>query len=146
LADRYVIERQLGRGGMATVFLAHDLKHDRDVAIKVLDPELSAAISSERFHREIHIQARLRHPHVVTFIDSGDAEGLLYYVMTYVEGESLLARAFAQRHCPRGRVDGAAIVTPTLLLRRSSSITSRQIPPSCPTRSRRPTIRNPQLR
>src|SRR5688572_21954564 len=92
LADRYVIQRPLGRGGMATVFLARDLKHDRDVAIKVLDPELSAAISGERFHREIQIQAKLRHPHVVTLIDSGDADGLLYYVLTYVEGESLRER------------------------------------------------------
>jgi formylglycine-generating enzyme required for sulfatase activity/dienelactone hydrolase len=92
LADRYVIQRPLGRGGMATVFLARDLKHDRDVAIKVLDPALSAAISGERFHREIQIQAKLRHPHVVTLIDSGDADGLLYYVLTYVEGESLRER------------------------------------------------------
>ena len=92
LADRYRIERQLGRGGMATVFLARDLKHDRDVAIKVLDPELTAAITGERFHREIQIQAKLRHPHVVTLIDSGETDGLLYYVLTYVEGESLRER------------------------------------------------------
>ena len=96
LGDRYTIQRELGRGGMATVYLARDVKHDRDVAIKVLDPELTAAISGERFHREIQIQAKLRHPHVVTLLDSGDADGLLYYVLTYVEGESLrerLARA-----------------------------------------------------
>jgi eukaryotic-like serine/threonine-protein kinase len=92
LADRYVVERQLGRGGMATVFLAHDVKHDRHVAIKVVDPELSAAISGERFHREIHILAKLRHPHVGTLLDSGEADGLLYYVLTYVDGESLRER------------------------------------------------------
>src|SRR5205823_510576 len=86
LAGRYTIERLLGRGGMATVFLARDVKHDREVAIKVLAPELSAAIPAERFHREIHIQARLHHPHVVTLLDSGEADGLLYYVMTYIEG------------------------------------------------------------
>jgi len=89
LADRYQIQRQIGEGGMAVVFLAQDLKHDRPVAVKVLRPELSAFIGAERFLREIQISAKLNHPHILTLIDSGDAAGLLYYVMPYVEGESL---------------------------------------------------------
>jgi serine/threonine protein kinase len=95
LADRYRVEREIGRGGMATVYLARDIKHDRDVAIKVLNQDLSAAIPAERFHREIRIQAKLRHPHVVPLLDSGEADGLLYYIMPYVEGQSLRQRLMA---------------------------------------------------
>ena len=87
LAGRYTIERELGRGGMATVYLAHDLRHDRPVALKVLRPELAAAIGPERFLREIQIAARLTHPNILPLHDSGEAEGLLYYVMPYVEAE-----------------------------------------------------------
>ena len=83
LADRYRIEREVGAGGMATVYLAHDLKHNRDVALKVLRPELAAALGGERFLREIDIVAQIEHPHVLTLIDSGDADGLLYYVMPF---------------------------------------------------------------
>ena len=86
---RYRVERELGRGGMATVYLAHDPKHDRDVALKVLKPELSAALGAERFLQEIQVTARLSHPHILPLHDSGEAEGLLYYVMPYVAGESL---------------------------------------------------------
>ncbi len=89
LADRYRIERQLGAGGMATVYLAHDLKHGRAVALKVLKPELAAALGPDRFRREIEIAAQLQHPHILPLHDSGEADGLLYYVMPYVEGESL---------------------------------------------------------
>jgi dienelactone hydrolase len=89
LGDRYNISREIGRGGMAAVFLADDRKHDRQVAIKVLHPELAAAIGGDRFLREINIAAHLRHPHIVPLLDSGEAEGLLYYVMPYVEGQSL---------------------------------------------------------
>ena len=89
LSDRYRIERQLGRGGMATVYLAEDLKHHRPVAIKVLDPELAATIGPERFLREIEIAARLSHPQILPLYDSGTAAGNLYYVMPHVEGESL---------------------------------------------------------
>ena len=89
LADRYRIERELGRGGMATVYLAHDLKHDRDVALKVLRPELSAVMGAERFLAEIRTTAQLRHPHILPLFDSGEAAGSLYYVMPLVEGESL---------------------------------------------------------
>jgi serine/threonine protein kinase/tetratricopeptide (TPR) repeat protein len=89
LRDRYLLERELGRGGMATVYLARDLKHDRLVALKVLHPELAATLGPERFLREIHTAARLQHPHILTVLDSGEASGLLWYTMPYVEGESL---------------------------------------------------------
>src|SRR5437762_7678211 len=89
LAGRYTIERELGHGGMATVWLARDLKHDRLVALKVLRPELSAILGGERFLREIRLTAALQHPHVLPLLDSGEAAGVLYYVMPYVEGESL---------------------------------------------------------
>ena len=89
LADKYQIERELGRGGAALVFLARDLRHNRPVAIKVLRPELAVSIGAERFLREIEIAASLQHPHVVPLHDSGQADGLLYYVMPYVVGESL---------------------------------------------------------
>ena len=92
LADRYSIERELGSGGMATVYLARDLKHDRQVAVKVFRPELAAALGTERFFREIKITANLQHPHILPLHDSGEAGGFLYYVMPYVEGESLRDR------------------------------------------------------
>ena len=92
LADRYRIERELGAGGMATVYLARDLKHDREVALKVLRSELAAVIGAERFLSEIRITARLDHPHILTLIDSGEADGLLYYVLPFVRGESLRTR------------------------------------------------------
>jgi len=91
LAQRYRIERELGAGGMATVYLAQDLKHDRQVAIKVLRPELAALIGAERFLSEIKTTANLQHPHILPLHDSGSADGLLYYVMPYVEGETLRA-------------------------------------------------------
>ncbi|HJR35480.1 MAG TPA: protein kinase [Gemmatimonadales bacterium] len=89
LADRYRIEREVGRGGMATVYLAHDLRHHRAVALKVLHPELALSVGSERFLREIRIAAQLQHPHIVPLYDSGQAGELLYYVMPFIEGESL---------------------------------------------------------
>ena len=89
LAERYIIERELGSGGMATVYLARDIKHDREVALKVLRPDLSAVIGTERFLSEVRITAKLDHPHILTLIDSGEADGLLYYVLPYVRGESL---------------------------------------------------------
>ena len=95
LADRYRIERELGAGGMATVYLAHDLKHDRDVAIKVLHPDLGAALGGERFLSEIKTTAKLQHPHILPLLDSGEAGGLLYYVMPVVTGETL--RAYLER-------------------------------------------------
>jgi TolB-like protein/tetratricopeptide (TPR) repeat protein len=92
LASRYRVERELGHGGMATVYLARDLKHGRPVAIKVLRPEFAAVLGSERFLREIQIAARLQHPHILPLYDSGEADGTLYYIMPYVEGESLRDR------------------------------------------------------
>ena len=100
LADRYRVERELGQGGMATVYLAHDIKHDRDVAIKVLHPDLGAALGGERFLSEIRTTARLQHPHILPLLDSGDAEGLLYYVMPLVTGETLRARLERERQLP----------------------------------------------
>jgi hypothetical protein len=89
IADRYRIEREIGSGGMATVYLARDLKHDRDVALKVLRPDLAALLGSDGFLNEIRISARLDHPHILTLIDSGAADGFVYYVMPFVRGESL---------------------------------------------------------
>jgi serine/threonine-protein kinase len=89
LADRYRLERELGAGGMATVYLAEDLKHDRKVAVKVLRPELAAVLGAERFVQEIKTTANLQHPHILPLFDSGEAEGFLYYVMPYIEGETL---------------------------------------------------------
>jgi serine/threonine-protein kinase len=97
LADRYRLERELGQGGMATVYLAEDLKHRRPVAIKVLHPELSAVIGGERFLKEIELTANLQHPHILPLFDSGAADGLLYYVMPYVEGETLRTRLGHER-------------------------------------------------
>jgi serine/threonine protein kinase len=92
VAGRYTLERELGRGGMATVFLALDLKHDRPVAFKVLHPELSHAMGPERFQREIRLAARLQHPHILTVHDSGEAGSQLWFTMPYVEGETLRER------------------------------------------------------
>src|SRR6059058_1916343 len=100
LADRYTIERELGRGGMATVYLAQDRKHHRRVAIKILKPELAAALGPERFLREIEIAAGLNHPHILPLHDSGEAGGFLYYVMPFVEGESLRGRLNRERQLP----------------------------------------------
>ena len=100
LADRYAIERELGSGGMATVYLAQDVKHHRPVAIKVLRSELAAALGPERFLREIEIAARLTHPHILPLYDSGEADGLLYYVMPYVEGETLRDRLEREKQLP----------------------------------------------
>ena len=100
LADRYRIERELGAGGMATVYLAHDAKHSRRVAVKVLRPELAAAIGAERFLSEIRTTAGLQHPHILPLFDSGAAEGLLYYVMPFVEGETLRDRLTRETQLP----------------------------------------------
>jgi len=100
LADRYRIERELGAGGMATVYLAHDIKHDRNVALKVLSPDLAATIGHERFLREITNTASLRHPHILPLFDSGEAGGLLYYVMPYVDGETLRGRLDHEKQLP----------------------------------------------
>ena len=108
LRDRYLLERELGRGGMATVYLARDLKHDRLVALKVLHPELAAALGPERFLREIRTTARLQHPHILPVLDSGEAAGLLWYTMPYVEGESLRGRLRREVQLPVEEAVGLA--------------------------------------
>jgi serine/threonine-protein kinase len=100
LTDRYSVERELGSGGMAVVYLAEDLKHHRKVAIKVLRAELAAALGTERFHREIEIAANLHHPHILPLYDSGDADGFLYYVMPYEEGQTLRDRLAKEGELP----------------------------------------------
>ena len=100
LSGRYRIERELGRGGMAVVYLAHDLRHDRPVALKVLHADLAHALGAERFQREIHVAARLQHPHILTVLDSGDAGDLLWFTMPFVEGESLRTRLARETQLP----------------------------------------------
>ncbi|UCC24922.1 MAG: protein kinase, partial [Gemmatimonadales bacterium] len=100
LEGRYRIEREIGEGGMATVYLAEDLKHGRKVALKVLKPELAAMVGAERFLAEIRTTANLQHPHILGLHDSGEADGLLFYVMPYVAGESLRDRLNRERQLP----------------------------------------------
>src|ERR1044071_2063616 len=100
LAGRYRVERELGQGGMAIVHLAEDLKHRRKVAIKVLRPDLAAVIGAERFLREIQTIATLQHPHILGLIDSGEVNGTAYYVMPFVEGESLRDRLQREKQLP----------------------------------------------
>jgi serine/threonine protein kinase len=108
LADRYRIGRELGRGGMATVYLADDVKHRRPVAIKVLRPDLASLLGPERFLREVEIAATLSHPHILPLYDSGDADGFLFYVMPYVKGESLRSKLEREKQLP---VDEAVAIT-----------------------------------
>jgi eukaryotic-like serine/threonine-protein kinase len=98
LADRYRVERELGRVGMATVYLAYDSRQDRPVALKVIHPELAASLGPERFLREIQLIAKLRHPHILPLFDSGRSEGQLWYTMPYIEGESLRERLLQRRY------------------------------------------------
>src|SRR5215210_3814766 len=100
LAGQYRIERKLGEGGMATVYLAEDLRHARKVAVKVVHPELAAVLGAERFLSEIHVTAALQHPHILPLFDSGQADGQLYYVMPFVDGESLRGRLHRERQLP----------------------------------------------
>ena len=100
LADRYAIDREIGAGGMATVYLARDLRHDRSVAVKVLNPELAAVLGVERFLAEIRVTANLQHPNLLPLFDSGEVGGLLYYVMPFVDGESLRARLEREKQLP----------------------------------------------
>src|SRR4051812_17333308 len=100
IADRYEIERELGAGGMATVYLARDLKHDRKVALKVLRPELAAVIGADRFLAEIKTTANLQHPHILSLFDSGAADNQLFYVMPFVDGETLRGRLDRETQLP----------------------------------------------
>ena len=100
LSDRYRIERELGRGGMATVYLAEDVKHHREVAVKVLHPELGEVLGKERFLREIETAARLSHPHILPLHDSGEIDGFLFFVMPLAEDESLRDRLDREKQLP----------------------------------------------
>src|SRR4051812_35594695 len=100
LADRYRVVREIGAGGMATVFLAHDVRHDRRVALKVLKSDLAAVLGAERFLAEIKTTANLQHPHILSLFDSGSVDGLVYYVMPFVDGESLRDRLTRERQLP----------------------------------------------
>src|ERR1043166_9706252 len=100
LAGRYTIDREIGAGGMATVYLARDLRHQRNVALKVLNPELGAVLGVERFLSEIRVTANLQHPNLLPLFDSGEAEGLLFYVMPFIAGESLRARLTREKQLP----------------------------------------------
>ena len=102
LTDRYRLDRELGAGGMATVYLAHDVRHGRPVALKLLRPELAAVIGAERFLAEIRTTANLQHPHILPLFDSGEADGFLFYVMPFVEGESLRDRLNREKQLPVG--------------------------------------------
>lgn len=130
LTGRYTIERELGRGGMATVYLANDVRHERRVAIKVLHPELAASVGGDRFVREIRVAAKLQHPHILTLYDSGDADGLLYYVMPFVEGESLRDRLTREKMLPVDEALGLVIeVAEALGYAHSQGIVHRDIKP-----------------
>ena len=100
LRDRYRLEREVGAGGMATVYLAEDLRHQRRVAVKVLRPDLSALLGGDRFLNEIRVTANLQHPHILPLFDSGDADGLLFYVMPFIEGEALSDRIAREKQLP----------------------------------------------
>src|SRR5215212_5413223 len=100
LAGRYVVEREIGAGGMATVYLARDARHRRNVALKVLNPELGVVLGAERFLSEIQVTANLQHPNLLPLFDSGEADGLLFYVMPFVEGETLRARLSREKQLP----------------------------------------------
>ena len=130
LSGRYTIERELGAGGMATVYLATDVKHDRRVALKVLRAELAQALGAERFLREIRIAARLDHPHILALFDSGDADGVLYYVMPFVDGESLRDRMTRDGQLPLGdALRLAAQVADALAYAHAKGVVHRDIKP-----------------
>jgi serine/threonine-protein kinase len=100
LAARYRVEHELGRGGMATVYHAWDLQHDRPVALKVLHADIARTIGTERFQREIRLSARLQHPHILTVLDSGETDGQFWFTMPFIDGESLAARLKRNRQLP----------------------------------------------
>jgi serine/threonine-protein kinase len=131
LADRYAVDREIGRGGMAAVYLAHDRQHDRDVAIKVLSPNLAAAIGPDRFLREIRIAARLQHHHILPLFDSGTSHGLLYYVMPYVPGLSLRDRLVREIQLPLpDTLKIAREVADALSFAHASGIVHRDVKPA----------------
>ena len=129
-ADRYRLERELGAGGMATVYLAEDLKHDRKVAVKVLRPELAAVLGAERFSNEMKVTANLQHPHILPLFDSGDADGFLFYVMSYVDGETLREKLNREKQLSVERsVEIARAVASALDYAHRNNIVHRDIKP-----------------
>ena len=131
LAARYKLQRELGQGGMARVFLAHDLKYERAVAVKVLRPELAAEVGPARFLREIQIAARLHHPHILPLYDSDQTDGLVYYVMPYIEGETLRHRLSRERQLPIGdALRIAREVADALSYAHSCNVVHRDIKPA----------------
>ncbi|HEX5073885.1 MAG TPA: protein kinase [Gemmatimonadaceae bacterium] len=130
LAERYVIERELGAGGMATVYLAHDVRHERPVAIKVFRPAVGASFGTERFGREIKLLARLRHPFILPLLDSGETAGALYFVMPYVDGESLRSRLTREGRLPvEEAVELARSVADALAYAHSEGVVHRDVKP-----------------
>ncbi len=130
LRDRYLLERELGRGGMATVYLAKDVKHQRRVALKVLHPELAALLGSERFLKEIELTAHLQHPHILPLFDSGRVDGTVFYVMPFVQGESLRDRLRREKQLPvADAVRAAAEVASALDYAHRHGIIHRDIKP-----------------
>ncbi len=130
IADRYVIERELGQGGMATVYLAQDVKHDRKVALKILRPELAAVIGADRFLQEIKVTANLQHPHILALHDSGEVEGTVFYVMPYVEGDTLRDRLAREHQLPvPDAVRIASEVADALQYAHSHGVVHRDIKP-----------------
>jgi serine/threonine protein kinase len=130
LGSAYRIERELGQGGMSTVFLAEDLKHGRSVAVKVLRPELAAALGADRFTREIRIAARLQHPHILPLLDSGQSEGFLWYAMPYVDGQSLRDRLARQGELPVNEAVRLLIeITDALAFAHAQGVVHRDIKP-----------------
>jgi eukaryotic-like serine/threonine-protein kinase len=131
LASRYAIQRELGQGGMAKVFLAHDLKYQRDVAVKVLRPDLASGVAAARFLHEIQIAARLHHPHILPLYDSDEADGLVYYVMPYIQGESLRQRLERERQLPVAEaLQIAREVADALSYAHSANVIHRDITPA----------------
>ncbi|HEV8598681.1 MAG TPA: serine/threonine-protein kinase [Gemmatimonadales bacterium] len=130
LEGRYAIERELGRGGMATVYLARDLRHGRTVAIKLLQPEITTSLTAERFLREIQITAKLQHPNILGLFDSGAEEGLCYYVMPHVEGESLRDRLLWEKQLAvETAIDVSIEVCSALAYAHSRGVVHRDIKP-----------------
>jgi serine/threonine-protein kinase len=131
LDGRYRIDRELGEGGMATVYLADDLKHERKVALKVLKPELAAVVGAERFLAEIKTTANLQHPHILPLYDSGEADEFLYYVMPYVDGETVRERLDRDRQLPvKEAVAVAEAVASALDYAHRSNVIHRDIKPA----------------
>jgi len=131
LSTRYRLQRELGQGGMARVFLAHDLKYNRDVAIKVLRPDLAEEIGAARFLHEIQIAARLHHPHILPLYDSDQVDGLVYYVMPYIQGESLRQRLDRERQLPiADALQIAREVADALSYAHSCNVVHRDIKPA----------------